>query len=126
MRECVKQKVDLLFCQKEYDIVPFICSSLGFSIFFFSLFVLIYAPGKTIATYGIIVDSPNITLTQNGKTSNLLVLLNGGKAVRVRKPEWLNSSENKTVILQETTSMFLGIKRYDFYSKGKIFNHFIF
>ena len=123
MRKCVKEGVDLLFCQEEYDIVPFICSLLGFSILFFSLLVLINAPGKTIATYGMIMDFPSITLTQNGKTSNLLVLLNDGKAVKVRKPEWFNSSKTQTVVLQETTSMFLGIKRYDFYSKGKILYH---
>ena len=67
---------------------------------------------------------PGATLSQMGKTSKLLILLNDGKVVKVRKPEWYNSSKNKTVILQETTSMFLGIKRYAFYSKGKLFNRF--
>jgi len=124
LKEFTKEEVDLLFCQEEHDIVPFICSLLGFSILFFSLLVLIYAPGKTIAAYGIIIDMPGATLSQMGKTSKLLILLNDGKVVKVRKPEWYNSSKNKTVILQETTSMFLGIKRYAFYSKGKLFNRF--
>ena len=48
---------------------------LGFSILFFSLLVLIYAPGKTIAAYGIIIDMPGATLSQIGKTSKLLILL---------------------------------------------------
>ena len=58
-------------------------------------------------------------MAQKGKTSHLLVLLNDGEAVKVSKPEWFVYSKNKTVILQETTSMFLRTKKYNFYDKEK-------
>ena len=124
LKECTKEEVDLLFSQEEHDIIPFMRSLLGFSILFFSFLILIYAPGKTIARYGNIIDLPGTAVSQKEKTSNLLVLLNDGKVVKVRKPEWFYFSKNKTVILQETTSMFLGFKRYGFYNNVKFFNRF--
>jgi hypothetical protein len=117
LKEYTKEEVDLFYYQEKHDVVPSICSLLGFFILVFCLLVFIYAPVKTIATYGIIVDIPGFTVTQKAKISNLLVLLDDGKTVRVRMPpKWFNFSKSKTVILQERTSMFFGIKRYSFYN----------
>ena len=117
MKEFTKEEVDLFFYQGEHDVVPPICSLLGFFILVFCLLVFIYAPVKTVATYGVIVDIPGFTVTQKAKISNLLVLLDDGKTVRVRMPpKWFNFPKNKTVVLQERTSMFFGIKRYSFYN----------
>lgn len=119
MQEYAKEQVDRFSCQEEHDIVPFMVILLGAFMLVFILLVLIFAPGKTIAIYGIIIDSPDTAMAQKGKTSHLLVLLNDGEAVKVRKPEWFFYSKNKTVILQETTSMFLRTKKYNFYDKEK-------
>ena len=85
----------------------------------FILLVLIFAPGKTIPRYGIIIDLPGTEMTQNGRNSHLLVLLNDGETVKVHKPVWFDHSERRTVILQETTTMFLRTKRYSFYNEEK-------
>ena len=119
MQEYAKEQADRFYCPKEHDIVPFMLILLGASILVFILLVLIFAPGKTIARYGIIIDLPDTAMAQKGKTSHLLVLLNDGEAVKVSKPEWFVYSKNKTVILQETTSMFLRTKKYNFYDKEK-------
>ena len=88
MQEYAKEKVDRFYCQEEHDILPFMLILLGAFILVFILLVLIFAPGKTIARYGIIIDLPDTAMAQKGKTSHLLVLLNNGEAVKVRKPEW--------------------------------------
>lgn len=122
MKEDTKEDTGLFNYRKGHEFLPFICSLLGFSIVAFSLFVLIYAPVKTIATYGIIIDIRSNSINPKAKIANLLILLDDGKVVDIRKPEWFNFSKNKTIILQETTSMFLGIKRYHFYNKERAYN----
>ena len=119
MQEHAKEQVDRFYCQEEHEIVPFMVILLGAFILVCILLVLIFAPGKTIARYGIIIDLPDTAMAQKGKTSHLLVLLNDGEAVKVRKPEWFVYSKNKTVILQETTPMFLRTPKYNFYDKEK-------
>ena len=119
MQEYAKEKVDRFYCQEDHDIVSFMLILLGAFILVCILLVLIFAPGKTIARYGIIIDLPDTAMAQKGKTSHLLVLLNDGEAVKVRKPEWFVYSNNKTVILQETTSMFLRTQKYNFYDNKK-------
>ncbi len=119
LKEYTKEEGVLFSYQEEHDIVPFMVILLGAFILVFILLILIFAPGKTIARYGIIIDLPDTAMAQKGKTSHLLVLLNDGEAVKVRKPEWFVYSKNKTVILQETTSMFLRTKKYNFYDKEK-------
>jgi hypothetical protein len=119
LQEHAKEQVDRFYCQEEHEIVPFMVILLGAFILVCILLVLIFAPGKTIARYGIIIDLPDTAMAQKGKTSHLLVLLNDGEAVKVRKPEWFVYSKNKTVILQETTSMFLRTPKYNFYDKEK-------
>jgi biopolymer transport protein ExbD len=119
LQEYAKEQVDRFYCQEEHDIVPFMVILLGAFMLVFILLVLIFTPGKTIARYGIIVDLPDTAMAQKGKNSHLLVLLNDGDTVKVRKPEWFVYSKNKIVMLQETTSMFLRTKKYNFYDKEK-------
>lgn len=107
--------------QAENDIAPFILSLMGVFILIFVLFTFIFSPGKTIARFGIVLDIPSKTIRQKAETTTFLVLLDDGKIVAVRKPKWFVHSKNKTVILQETTSMFLGTKRYSFYNEEKIY-----
>ena len=95
---------------------------LGAFILVFILLVLIFAPGKTIARYGIIIDSPDTAMAQKEKTSHCLVLLNDGKAVKVRKPEWFVHTKKRSIILRETTTMFLRTKKYSFYNDEKIYH----
>ena len=94
MQEYAKEKVDRFYCQEEHEIVPFMLILLGAFILVFILLVLIFAPGKTIARYGIIIDLPGTEMTQNGKNSHFWVLLNDGEAVKVSKPEWFAYSKN--------------------------------
>jgi len=115
LQESIKEKIGQLCFQEEHFFMHFINSLLGFFILIFSLCVFIYAPGKTLAKFGTVFD-----ITE--KNSNLLILLEDGKIVTIRKPFWFNLSNNKTVILQETSSMFLGVKRYSFYSKQNDLN----
>jgi len=84
----------------------------------FCLFVLIYAPGRSTARYGTVFDITDYTINQNGKETNmpvLSVLLDDGRVVEVHKPAWFHASQIKTVILQETSSLFFGLKHYSFY-----------
>jgi len=117
LKEITKEETDLFYNQEEYLLLHFICSLLGFFILIFSLIVFIYAPGKTIAKFGTVFDITDKNIGPTGKNSNLLILLDDGKLVKVPKPTWFNLSPQKTVILQETSSMFLGVKRYSFYNK---------
>lgn len=114
-----KDEIDLVSYPQEHSILFLINALLGFLIIAFSLLVLIYAPGKTIAKYGTVLDNADMTLGLAGENSNLLILLDDGQLVEVHKPNRFNLPKNKTVILQETTTMFLGIKRYNFYKNEK-------
>ena len=92
---------------------------LGAFILVFIVLVLIFAPGKTIARIGIIIDPPGTTIAQKEETSHFLVLLSDGKAVRVRKPEWFVHSKKRSIVLRETTTVFLRTKKYSFYNDEK-------
>lgn len=105
---------------EEHDIVPFMLTLLGAFILLFIIFVLAFAPGKTVARHGIIIDFPVTEMTQKGQTSHFLVLLNDGKAVKVGKPEWFVHSKRKSIILRETTTFFLRTKKYSFYDEERI------
>ena len=102
---------------EEHFIVPCICSLLGLFIVIFSMVVLFCAPGRTNAIFGTVFDPTNPETALTEGSADLLVLLDGGHLVKVHKPEWLHLSMNKTVILQETSPMFLGIKSYSFYNQ---------
>jgi len=102
-----------------HDTVPLMVTMLGAFMLVFILLVLTFAPGKTIARYGIIFDSSGTAIVQNEKTSYLSALLSDGKVVRVRKPEWFVHSKSKSIILRETTTMLLRTKRYSFYNHEK-------
>lgn len=117
MKENVNKEIDLLYHQEEYFITGVLGSFLGAIIVIFSLFILIFAPGKTTAKYGTIADITDKAREQIWHNENLLVLLDDGSIVEVSRPDWFKLTENRTVILQETSSMFLGIKRYSLYKK---------
>ena len=106
--------------QDEYLILDVIGALLGGFILIFCLLIIIYAPGKTFARYGTIVKNKDYTTDLQENNSYLLVLLDDGKLVKVRKPHWFYLSKNKKVVLQEKSSIFWGYKRYSFYNeKGK-------
>jgi len=125
LKEYINKEIDSFYSQEEYLLLHFICSLLGFFILIFSILVFIYAPGKTIAKYGTVfeISDKDVSVTYNNP--NLLILLDDGRLVKVRKPIWFNLSKNKKVILKETSPLFLGIKRYSFYSnpKGPYWDH---
>jgi len=108
--------------QEEHDIVPFMLTMLGAFILVFILLVLIFAPGKTIARYGIIIDLPVTEMAQKEKTSHFLVLLNDGTAVKVRKPEWFVPTKKRSIMIRETTTMFLRTRKYSFYNDEKFYH----
>ena len=81
MQEYSKEQVDLFYCQDEHGNVHFMVILVGAFMLVFILLVLIFAPGKTIPRYGIIIDLPGTEMTQNGRNSHLLVLLNDGETV---------------------------------------------
>ena len=119
MKELIQKRTYLSNLLDEYLILDFICALLGCFILIFSLLVLIYAPGKTLARYGTIINN-DFSIDLQVKSSYLLVLLDDGKLVKVRKPNWFYLSKNKKIILQEKSSIFWGQKRYSFYNeKGK-------
>ena len=99
--------------------MPLIVTILAALILLFLVIVFCFAPGKNIPRYGIIIDPPVSEMAQNEKTSHFLVLLTDGQAVKVPKPEWFVHSERKTIIIQETTTMFLRTKKYSFYNEEK-------
>ena len=105
---------------KEEHIFYFICFLMGSFILIFCLFVFIYAPVKTKAKYGTVVDFHDYALDIKGNESIVHIQLDDGELVKVRKPKELNLSKKKIVILQEKTSILGGFKRYSFYEvKGE-------
>ena len=106
---------------QDHDTVLLMVTMLGAFILVFIVLVLIFAPGKTIARIGIIIDPPGTTIAQKEKTSHFLVLLSDGKAVRVRKPEWFVHSKKRAIVLRETTTVFLRTKKYSFYNDEKAY-----
>ena len=119
LKELIQKRTILNDSQDEYLILDLICALLGGFILFFCLLVILYAPGKTLARYGTIINN-DFSIDLQVKSSYLLVLLDDGKLVKVRKPNWFYLSKNKKIILQEKSSIFWGQKRYSFYNeKGK-------
>lgn len=118
----IKEEIDQYYPNEEYLLLDVICSLLGVFMVIFSLLVFIYAPGKTIAKYGTIIDIHDYVTALKTNKSNVHILLNDGKLVKVRKPYWFNLSKSKTVILRETSSLWGGFKRYGFYTE-KDFKH---
>jgi hypothetical protein len=107
---------------EDHDTVPFMVTMLGAFILVFILLVLIFAPGKTTARYGIIIDPPDTAIAQKQKTSHFSVLLIDVKALKVRKPEWFVHSKKRSIVLRETTTMFLRTKKYSFYNDEKAYH----
>ena len=119
LKELIQKRTILNDPQDEYLILDLICALLGGFILFFCLLVILYAPGKTIARYGTVIYKNNYTTDLKKKNSHLLVLLDDGKLVSVRKPYWFYLSKNKKVVLQEKSSIFWGYKRYSFYNEKR-------
>jgi hypothetical protein len=111
----ISKEIEQHFPQEEYLLLNFTISLLGAFMLIFSFLVLIYAPGKTIAKYGTVVDINDYGIPLTGDSSHVHILLDNGELVTARKPDRIYLSENKKVVLQEMTSFFGGVKRYGFY-----------
>jgi len=112
-----KEEICKYYYKEEYLLLDVICSLLGVFMLIFSLLVLIYAPGKTIAKYGTVVDIHHYGIAQKINGSHAHVLLDDGELVTIRKTNWFNLSKNKKVVLQETSYLVGGVKRHSFYNK---------
>ena len=112
-----KEEIDLHCPREEYPFLHFIGALLGGAILIFCLLVFIYAPGRNIAKVGTVVDNTDYAIDLKGSNSYLLVLLDDGKLVTVGRPQWFEVSPRKTVVLEETSPLFLGGRHYSFYRK---------
>jgi len=114
--DVTKEEIDLLYPQEEYLFLHYLSALIGAAVLLFCLFVFIFAPGRNIAKFGTVVDNTDYAIDLMKNDSYLLVLLDDGELVRVNKPNWFNLSPRKKVVLEETYPLFLGEKRYSFYS----------
>ena len=112
-----KEEIELQCPPKEYFLLEFIISLFGVFILIFSLLVFIYAPGKTVAKYGTVVDIHDYGIDLKEDSAHLHILLDDGGLVTVRKPNRVDLSKNKKVVLQETPSILGGVRRYRLYKE---------
>jgi hypothetical protein len=103
---------------EEYLLLHFLGPLLGIFMLIFCLLVFIYAPSKTIARYGTVVDIHDYGIALKGNESHVHILLDDGELVTLNNPKWV-ISENKKLILQEIKPFIWGVKRYDFYIKDR-------
>jgi predicted phosphatase len=78
-----------------------------------------YSPGETTEVYGFVSGLSGKPVPRQGEILYLIVELENGKVVEVRKPDFVVFKKNKRVQLKATKSSILGNVRYTFVNYQK-------
>jgi hypothetical protein len=101
------------------NIIRLICVFSVLSALFAAIMIYRLSPGETTEVYGVISGLNGDPVPKQGEILYLIVELDNGKTVEVRKPNFVQFKKNERVQLMETKSSIIGNVRYSFINYQK-------
>jgi hypothetical protein len=117
----MKQDTDKILKQIEREerlrnIVPVIWIALILLAIFTGIFLFQFSSGKTTNVYGVITGLNGVPIPKLGEIPHLIITLDTGKVVQVKKPNGVLYKKNQRVQLVSTKTSIIGNVRYEFKS----------
>lgn len=117
MKQDTKKQLDKLQREEKLrNIIPLLLASTVLIILISGILIYKYSPGKTAQVSGVVTSLHGVTVPKRGEITYLVVELDSGKSVPVKKPNGVLYKKNERANLIEIkTSMFRNV-RYEFMS----------
>lgn len=120
MKQDTKKQLDKLQRQERLrNIIPLLCVSIVLIILISGFLIYRYAPGKTVQVSGVVTGLHGIPVPKRGEIIFLVVELDSGKSVEVKKPNGILFKKNARAQLIEIRTSMFGNVRYAFKSYEK-------
>jgi hypothetical protein len=115
MKQDTKIQLDKLQREeRNKNIIRLVCTFFALVALFSAVLLYRYHPGKTNEVFGVVTGLNGVPVPKRGEILYLMVELDNGKVVEVKKPNTIPFKKNERVKLTETKSSMFGNKRYDF------------
>ena len=100
--------------ERNKNVIRLICAFCVLFALFSTVLLYRYYPGKIYEVLGVVTGLNGVPVPKKGEILYLIVELENGKVVEVRKPNYVPFRKNERVKLQGTKSSLFGNIRYDF------------
>jgi hypothetical protein len=115
MKHDTKSQLDKLQREeRNKNIIRLICAFCVLLALFSAILLYRYYPGETTEVLGVVTGLNGVPVPKQGEILYLIVELENGKVVEVRKPNFVPFIKNERVKLKGTRSSMFGNIRYDF------------
>jgi hypothetical protein len=115
MKQDTKKHLDELQREeRNKNVIRLICVFCVLLALFSTVLFYRYYPGKIFEVLGVVTGLNGVSVPKKGEILYLIVELENGKVVEVRKPNYVPFRKNERVKLHGTKSSLFGIIRYDF------------
>jgi hypothetical protein len=120
MKQETKKQLDKIQRQERLkNLIPALYISLALIVIFAAILLYRYSPGKSTEVYGVVTGLLGKPVPKRGEIIYLLVELDGGEVIKVKKPDEILYKKGKRVQLTEIKSFIFGNTRYDFQAYTK-------
>ena len=115
MKQDAKNQLDKLQRQERLkNVFRISCVAVALLILISALLIYRYSPGKAIEVSEVVTGPHGVPVPKRGEILYLIVTLDNGKIVEVKKPNGVLYKKSEPVRLLEIKSSFFGNVRYDF------------
>jgi hypothetical protein len=112
-----KTKLDKLQRKERLkNIIPLFSAFLVLLVVITGILLYKYSPGKTIEVTGVVKSLHGVPVPKRGEMPYLIVKLDSGKTIQVKKPNYIIYKKEERVQLLEIKTSVFGNVRYEFKS----------
>jgi hypothetical protein len=101
------------------NIVRVFCVIIALATLFSAISIYRFAPGATFEVSGTITGLIGVPAPKMGDILYLIVKLDNGKVIEVKKPNYISYKKGERILLKEIKTSIFGNTRYDFIAYSK-------